>query len=223
MGAREVGGMSEDRIPIPEDEGNEIPPGHYGGGKSAHWFGPQSGSSKGEGHPIMFGSPQPTIHFVPFKDGGGYPKGFVEWALREMGCTDPARVLHLCSGSMRTGVRVDIRPEMEPDILADARDVPLPDESFDFIMADPPYSREYALNLYGTAADYPEPGAIAKEACRLLRPGGLFGFLHFQVPMTRKPLRIKKVYGVTTGAGYAIRAWTLMEKTREPSPRLAVA
>lgn len=179
-----------------------------------HWFGPHlTGQQKGgTGHPIMFGNPKIAEHFEPFPDGGGYPKRFVEWALDEMGCADERSVLHLCSGSMVTGVRVDIRPEKNPDIVADCRNVPLPDESFDFILADPPYSEDYATNLYGTGASYPKPGQIVKEAMRLLRPGGKFGLMHFQVPMIRKPMKILGVYGITTGSGYAIRAWTLMEK-----------
>jgi hypothetical protein len=177
----------------------------------AHWFGPKEDSSPGNGHPVMFGDPQPAQHFEAFPDGGGYPKGFLEWAYRLMNA-DPAKVLHLCSGSVTTGVRVDIRPELRPDIVADCRAVPLPDESCDWILADPPYSEDYATNLYGTGDAYPLPGQIAKEACRLLRPGGHFGLMHFQVPMVRRPLRIVNVYGITTGAGYAIRAWTLCRK-----------
>jgi SAM-dependent methyltransferase len=129
-----------------------------------------------------------------------------------MGVDDPSSVLHLCSGSMQTGVRVDIRPDVAPDILADCRSVPLPDESFDFILADPPYSAEYAANLYGTGEHYPKPGQICREACRLLRPGGRFGIMHFQVPMFRKPLKMLGVYGITQGLGYAIKAWTLFTK-----------
>ena len=182
-----------------------------------HWFGPKS-TGKGACHPPMFGYPKGALHFDPFPEGGGYPNGFVEWAFDEMDSIAgpnvliPENVLHLCSGSMRIGVTVDIRPEKEPSIVADCRNVPLPDESFDFIMADPPYSEDYATNLYGTGEHYPKPGQILKEACRLLRPGGLVGLLHFQVPMSRKPLKLVKVYGVTTGAGYAIRAWSLFRK-----------
>ena len=183
-----------------------------------HWFGPQAGAkAKGAGHPVMFGNPKPAAHFEAMPDGGGYPLRFVEWAFGEMGRVhgsevDPARVLHLCSGSMRTGVRVDIRPEMQPTIVGDVRNVPLPDGSFDFIMADPPYSEDYATNLYGTGQHYPKPGEIIREAARLLRPGGLVGLLHFQVPVIRKPMKIVNVYAVTTGSGYAIRAWTLLRK-----------
>ena len=37
-----------------------------------HWFGPSSDTSKGSGHPVMFGLPQPAHDFGPFPDGGGY-------------------------------------------------------------------------------------------------------------------------------------------------------
>jgi SAM-dependent methyltransferase len=178
-----------------------------------HWFGDSSKSSKGKGHPIMYGKPKPAIHFQDFPDGGGYPIGFPEWAFGIMGVTDPSKVLHLCSGSMLTGVRVDIRPEMNPTVCCDVRNTPFPDESFDFIMSDPPYGETYAEQLYGTGKAYPKPGQIMKEAARLLRPGGYFGILHFIVPITRKPMKMIQVYGITTGAGYAIRAWSLFTKT----------
>lgn len=186
-----------------------------------HKFGPsgepnadgtsRNGTSKGNGHPILFGFKH-AEDFGPFPDGGGYPLRFLQRAYEVLGVSNPDRVLHLCSGSMRRGVTVDIREDMKPTIVADCRNVPLADESFDWIMADPPYSVEYAKNLYGTDASYPKPGQILKEACRLLRPGGRLGFLHFQVPMSRKPLSLVAVYGITTGAGYNIRAFSVFEK-----------
>lgn len=185
---------------------------------TGHKFGPRDTtrwSSKGGGHPIMYGDPMPAQHFEAFPDGGGYPKGFLEWAYKIMGVTDASEVLHLCSGSVLTGVRVDIRPERRPDIVADCRNVPLPDESFKWILADPPYSEDYATNLYGTGEHYPKPGEIAREASRLLKPGGYFGLMHFQVPMLRKPMQLCEVFGITTGAGYAIRAWTLARKSSQ--------
>ena len=176
-----------------------------------HTFGPSGPSSKGRGHPLLFGSGR-AEDFGVFPDGGGYPIRFLSLAYEWLGVTDPDRVLHLCSGSMQRGVRVDIRPETNPDVVCDARHTPFEDESFDWIMCDPPYSAEYARNLYGTEKDYPKPGQLMKEASRLLRPGGRVGLLHFQVPMVRKPLRIIEVRGITTGLGYAIRAFTIMEK-----------
>jgi hypothetical protein len=158
----------------------------------------------------MFGFKE-AEYFEPFVDGGGYPKGFLAKAFETLGA-DPDKVLHLCSGSVRGGYTVDIRPEMKPDIIADCRNTPFPDESWEWIMCDPPYSEEYAKNLYGTEKDYPKPGQILKEACRLLKVGGRVGILHFQVPMSHKPLRLVGVWGITTGAGYAIRAWSVFEK-----------
>jgi hypothetical protein len=175
---------------------------------------PSQTGDQGNGHPVLFGF-APALQYVAMPDGGGYPIGFLERAYSTLGVTNPDRVLHLCSGSLRVGVRVDIRSEMEPDIVADCRAVPLPDESFDWIMADPPYSEQYAANLYGTAGDYPAPSQILKEASRLLRPGGTVGLLHFQVPMHRPPLQMVGVWGVSTGAGYAIRAWTVFRKAQQ--------
>src|SRR3990167_2119595 len=174
-----------------------------------HWFGASGKTSKGSGHPIMYGKPKKAIYFTPFPDGGGYPKGFLEWAFELMGVDDPEKVLHLCSGSVCSGTTVDIRKEMGAKIVADCRNTGLPDESFDFILADPPYAQDYAENLYGTGKDYPKPGEILKEASRLLKVGGKVGILHFLVPMFRKPLKLLGVWGITTGCGYSIRAWSL--------------
>ena len=176
--------------------------------------GPTGEYGLGNGHPPLFGF-SPALVYAPHPEGGGYPIGFLDRAYMTLNVTNPEKVLHLCSGSMRIGVTVDIRPEMQPAIVADCRAVPLPDESFDWVMADPPYSEAYAENLYGTGADYPQPSHILREACRLLRPGGRVGILHFQVPMHRPPLRMVGVWGVSTGAGYAIRAWTVFEKAQK--------
>jgi len=184
-----------------------------------HKFGVSSESSKGKGHPIMYGKPKEAIWFTDFPDGGGYPKGFLEWAFEIMGVTDPSLVLHLCSGSIISGITIDIRPEMNPTYVCDCRHTPFPDESFDFILADPPYAENYAQNLYNTKEVFPKPGEILKEASRLLKIGGQIGLLHFIVPVTRRPMKIKKVYGITTGNGNAIRAWTLLEKVAEDSVR----
>lgn len=178
---------------------------------SKHWFGPSTVTSKGKGHPLMF-SFKEAEQFEDFPDGGGFPKGFLPRAYELLGVEDPNLVLHLCSGSMRVGVTVDIRPEMHPTVCCDARHTPFEDVSFRWILIDPPYSAEYAENLYGTGSSYPSPGELLREACRLLVPGGRVGLLHFQVPMFRHPLRLLGVYGITTGLGYAIRAFSVLIK-----------
>jgi hypothetical protein len=161
--------------------------------------------------------PTSVEHFGAFPDGGGYPKHFFKWALSELSAhrgstVNPNTILHLCSGSMLTGIRVDIRPEVNPDVVSDCRDTPFPDRSFDVIMADPPYSVDYAENLYGTGKMYPGPGQILNEASRLLVPGGLVAIMHHQVPVFRRPLRLVKVYAVHRGLGFNLVAWSLFRK-----------
>lgn len=179
---------------------------------ASHWFGPKGATSKGKGHPLLFGRKE-AAYFGDFPEGGGYPHGFIQLAHQTLGVIDPEKVLHMCSGSMRTGVRVDIRPETAPTVVADCRELPFKDETFDWIMADPPYAKDYAENLYGTGKVYPKPGQILAEAARVLRVGGRVGLLHFIVPLVRKPLRLVGVWELTTGAGYAIRAWSVLEKS----------
>ncbi len=75
----------------------------------------------------------------------------------------------------------------------------------------PPYSVEYARELYGT--DYPRPSALLAEAARVCRPGGRVGFLHFLVPKPGSPLlTIERIWGVTQGCGYRIRAFTVLQR-----------
>ena len=47
-----------------------------------------------------------------------------------------------------------------------------------------------------------------------MRPGGRVGILHFLVPSNaRTSLRFERVYGITQGLGYRIRAFTVYVKT----------
>ena len=145
---------------------------------------------------------------------GRLPKGFLTWAY-EMLRLRPGEqsVLHVCSGGLgpeTRGVRVDIRPEVLPDVVADGRSLPFAAESFDAVLIDPPYSQEYAEHLYGT--DYPRPSALLREAARVLRPNRFVGMVHFLVPRPEPGLRFVEVRGITTGCGYRIRALTVFQK-----------
>lgn len=174
-------------------------------------FGPSSEASLGNGHPLLF-TFREAVLFEPFPDGGGYPIGFMELAHRAMGVTDPGQVLHVCSGSVRVGMTVDIRMQCRPRIVGDARKLPIRGESFRWVMIDPPYNKSYADNLYGTGKQFPKPGQLLSEAARVLVPGGVVGLLHFLVPIVPPSLRLLRVIGVTVGAGHSIRAFTVLEK-----------
>ncbi len=100
--------------------------------------------------------------------------------------------------------------------MADGRALPFPDAEFAAVLIDPPYTVEYAWDLYGT--DYPRPSHLLAEASRVVRPCGRIGILHFLVPMPPPACRLDLVRGVTTGCGYRIRAFTVFQREQEGLP-----
>ena len=99
---------------------------------------------------------------------GGFPLHFEQNLVQLLGY--PERVLHPFGGLAEIGTRVDLNPELEPDIVADAHELPLEDGSWDLVILDPPYSDEEAKEIYGTPAL--KPSRYTAEAVRVLRPGG---------------------------------------------------
>jgi len=107
-------------------------------------------------------------------------------------------------------MRVDLIPARRPDVISDCRALPFREDAFSGVLMDPPYSVEYAAVLYGT--DYPRPSHLLREAARVVRPGGRIGILHFLVPSPVEDLQLERVYGVTTGTGYRIRAFSVFRR-----------
>lgn len=113
---------------------------------------------------------------------GGMPLYAEKWCLqlaRDILENQEASILNLFCGMNSEGVRVDIKPEVNPDVLADAHHVAsvFPEGTlFDIIFADPPYSDEEAKEIYGTPKlNYKKWTA---EATKLLRPSGLLIVYH---------------------------------------------
>ena len=152
---------------------------------------------------------------------GQYPKGLIEKLLPWLEC-DRRRILHLCSGSLKRGegIRVDIRESQRPDVVADARCLPrdvFPDGSVDAVMIDPPYTDDYARDLYGLD-DAPKPAHLLSEAARVVRPGGIIAFVHYLVPMPPDGATFVKGWGLSTGFGFPIRAVTLWRRDQAALP-----
>ena len=197
--------MSEDVISFKNDKGISGLPRELSRRKGA----PPS-------QPALWTSP-PTIEW-PDTPWGMYPRGFVAWAVAQLHCSPP-EVLHVCSGGLAPGIgrtRVDVRQSASPDVVADGRRLPFADATFTAVLIDPPYSVEYARDLYGT--NYPRPSHLLAEASRVLRPCGRVGIVHFIVPMPPPACRLEKVRGVTTGCGYRIRAFTVFVKEQDALP-----
>jgi hypothetical protein len=142
---------------------------------------------------------------------GMYPASFIPRILPWLKC-ERREVLHVCSGGLPPGegIRVDIRPEAKPDILADGRALPLADASQAAVLIDPPYTEHYAKDLYGT--DYPRPAHLLAEAARVVRPNGRIGFVHYIVPNAPAGCQFIKAFGLSMGFGYPMRAVTIFER-----------
>jgi len=105
---------------------------------------------------------------------------------------------YLCAGLIDDpgAFKVDIRPETEPDLIADATKTELPDNKFDCVIVDPPYSKELARKLYKTEDYYYSINDFAKEAARICKPGGLVITLSYEVPRRIKGGDFIAVWGV---------------------------
>lgn len=129
--------------------------------------------------------------------GGGFPRQFLPW-VREMGwlnCSE--NICWLCSGGVKEpGLRVDIRPETNPDLVSDATATGLEADRFDYTVIDPPYSRDLAKKLYGTADFYHSINVFLGEAVRITKPGGNIVTLSYECPKIPKGCNILAVWGV---------------------------
>jgi SAM-dependent methyltransferase len=142
---------------------------------------------------------------------GMFPASFIPKILPWLGCAR-AEVLHVCSGGLPPGegIRVDVRAEAKPDIVADGRALPLADASVAAVLIDPPYSEHYARELYGT--DYPRPAHLLAEAARVVLPNGRIAIVHYIVPNPPQGTRFIRCFGLSMGFGYPMRAVTLYER-----------
>lgn len=145
---------------------------------------------------------------------GRYPKGFLRHILKLRLLGDVRRddVLHVCSGTLTERWTVDVRPEARPRVQAAGEALPFRDASFPAVLMDPPYSDAYARNLYGV--ENPRPAWLLREAARVVVPGGRIGILHVAIPFPPPGCHLVRVWPVSTGVGFRIRALTIYERAQ---------
>jgi len=145
---------------------------------------------------------------------GRFPKGWLNHILQQslLGRVRREEILHVCSGTLSESETwtVDIRPQARPLVIANGCHLPFRDASFKAVLLDPPYSDQYARNLYGV--ENPRPAWLLREAARVIQRCGRIGILHIAVPFAPPECRLMKVYGVSTGPGFRIRAFSVYEK-----------
>lgn len=150
---------------------------------------------------------------------GGYPAGY----LRRVKALfpDKERVLHLFSGKVDTltmpGHTVDSNPNMTPDFLDDAHTLEsVPLESYDLVMADPPYSVEDCEH-YGTTMVKRNKVMAALGAG--LVPGSHVVWLDQVLPMYEKrTFNIQAVIGMVKSTNHRFRVVTIFRKRGDNDP-----
>lgn len=137
---------------------------------------------------------------------GGYPAGYLR-RVRALS-PDKHKILHLFSGKVDTevmpGLTVDINPENRPDIVDDAQTLTsTPLESFDLVMADPPYSVEDCERYQTTMV---KRNKVMAALGARLNPGCHVVWLDQVLPMFRKDqFAIDAVIGMVKSTNHRFR------------------
>lgn len=154
--------------------------------------------------------PRPSRSRYP----GSFPLFFEENLQKILGYPD--RVLHPFGGRAEIGVRCDLDPSLEPDVVCDAHKLPFDNAIFDCVILDPPYSDEEAQTIYGTPPL--RPAVYTREACRVLRPGGWIVVYSDREPRrpagTNHAMRIV----VVLRPGHRSRVAVVFQKRKEGMP-----
>lgn len=133
---------------------------------------------------------------------GGMPLYAEEWLLdlaKDILKKDNPKILNLFCGMNKQGTRVDIKKEVNPDICCDAHEVSefFEYDSFDIVLADPPYSDEESEQLYGTPKiNYKN---WTNECDLLLKENGLLIVYHKYVMPNPNPEKYEVVKRVFIG------------------------
>ena len=133
---------------------------------------------------------------------GGMPLYCEEWLIelaKDILEKQDIKLLNLFCGMNKLGIRVDIKKEVNPDILCDAHFVSdyFNFNSFDVILADPPYSDKESKELYETGKlNYKK---WASQCDLLLKKGGIFIIYHKYIMPNPDPNKYKVVKRVFIG------------------------
>lgn len=144
---------------------------------------------------------------------GGYPAGYLK-RIKSL-FPDKRNVLHLFSGKVDTetfpGKTVDVNPDNNPDYLDDAqtlKSVPL--ETFDLVMADPPYSVEDSDHYQTTMV---KRNVVMATLGARLPTGAHVVWLDQVLPMWKKTcFKLVAAIGMVKSTNHRFRIISIFEK-----------
>jgi hypothetical protein len=141
---------------------------------------------------------------------GAFPLHFEQRLFETLG--RPRSLLQPFGGRAELGTRVDLNPELEPDVVADAHELPFDDASFEVVLLDPPYSNEEARDIYGTPKL--RRGIYSAEAVRVARRQ----VVTYHVRMQPRPrgTYLERVVVVLLRSGHTARICQIFRKLDAP-------
>ena len=151
------------------------------------------------------------------KFSGAYPAGFLKRLKTSFDYfwpKDNNLILHVCSGRILSseGKRLDIDPKYKPDYLVNAEKMDgVSNESFLWVIADPPYNEAAAQRYYGMKLL--NKSKMIKEMTRVCVLGGYVALLDQYSPNgTPKALKRVAIIGVTSVPNQDLRVFTVWQK-----------
>lgn len=151
------------------------------------------------------------------KFSGSYPAGFLKRfksAFKDYLPNSNTDILHVCAGRLprEEGIRLDISEKYNPDILSNAEDMQqVSDESFPWVIADPPYNEEASQKYYN--APLLSKVKMIREMARVCKQGGYIALLDQYSPNSvSRCLKRIALIGVTSVPNTDMRIFTVWKK-----------
>lgn len=103
------------------------------------------------------------------------------------------KILHPFGGRAEYGLRLDLREQVKPHLIADAHRLPFKDHSFSCVIVDPPYTDELSRVMYNTGKL--KYYTYVSEAVRVCKPGGYVVLYHVvMLPRPKGTEYFKRIY-----------------------------
>lgn len=145
---------------------------------------------------------------------GEYPPNYLKRVMTLFpDVVEHSEILHLFSGVVTDpGVKFDINPDLNPDIVGDAHQLAsyFPANHFQLILADPDYTKEDAAH-HGTPLI--NRNKVVKECVKILKPMGFLCWLDQVWPMFSKAkLALIGVIGIIRSTNHRVRVLFMFQK-----------